>query len=282
MRTVLTFTYAVLLFLCYFGSANALTFSVNDNLADNLYMEGGSKISGHFDINPFIPNNGQYTKTYDIVSASFTFYFTDDLDVNFTNPDSIDESRNYNYMDGFFHPMRDVQKRDYYYYYHDSEEEFAAVLFESMDVWHTRDQNKYLSSRREILKKGLTPLYHIPNYQSATLFHNGDDLYLDSSVTGCSGPICGSAQKYTEKFHMVEGYFNDQIIQDDAKGMMPYLLGADGILNFGIWAYSGDIVLSYARLDVELNENPISSVPLPGTFFLLCTGLVGLGAVGRK
>jgi hypothetical protein len=73
-------------------------------------MNQSDYLFGSFDINSQIPNNGDYVTPYDITSASYSFYFSDDGE------------KVYDHYDYDYYSSGGDYYYSYYYYYNDDRE----------------------------------------------------------------------------------------------------------------------------------------------------------------
>ncbi len=225
-------------------TANATTISVYDDIIDNTYMSSGTTLSGLFDINPEVPTNGDYVIPYDVDSASYTFQFTDDGDLNYDHTYIRCSSYSgYNYT---------VYNKYYYNYYIDEYEQVAVNM------------------SGEVSSDG-TDWYNI------TLYDGGSS----STYVYGSWPNYHYVYYHYYYYDVEQGYTGIVTIQNPLGSAALDSLSDDGIINFSLTASTGDIIYNWGMLNAEITPNSFS-VPDASIVLFLGSSLMGLAVFSRK
>jgi len=235
--------YAVLVGLMASSSlAHSFVVTVEDNIADNTYIQHPDSIVGQFDINAALPADGSYNAPYDITSATANYSFTDDGELNKLNTVYTSYAwESSNWGDDYYYRS----KTDYYV--DDNEEVQVSTSFES-----SSDGTDW--------------------YEAVT--QTGTNYDSSSCGWDCN-------YYYTRTYDDVEGYTGQFVIEQvfDADSIGD--LAADGVVDFTISATAGDIIFNQGLLTVNLESNPVA-VPAPAGIALFGLGMLTLGLSRRR
>ena len=154
MKAELSVVSVFVVCVCSWSTASADLFTVEDNLVDGTFISVGNSVSGSFDLNPVIPNNGEYNVPYDVTSAFYTFTFEDDEDLRYTNgyTDLSVSQVSYNYR---------VYRRYTYRYYQDELERLQVNL----EGQYSYDQTTWYQMQEYEESSSVTPYYAYYTYE---------------------------------------------------------------------------------------------------------------------
>lgn len=248
MKSLFYVCLLALIFTSSSTTAQALT--LYDTASHSQYLQQGETYLGTFDINAMLGGD-EYNAPYDISSASFRFYLSDDNDMVEVKTLTSDYVRTFHFESSY--------------------SDYSQSWYHRNGTWDsTSESEKALVSVNDQSLEGATA-YHEYSY----VYENQDSVV--------NSP--GHTDKYfTNYAKTVSGYNGSFCLSDNLSDMSLLDLSLDGILNYSVTATEGGLRLEQAYLFFEVNENPLSAAPVPepSTMFLLGSGLAGLAFYRRK
>lgn len=233
------------------GNANATLFTVTDNILDPSYISGTQ--NGTFDISSVLLPSADYNAPYVINSAAIIFSFSDDSSDSYTRTSSVQTS----YVNN--HPH----------------------------FYRTYDRTTTTTNQYESVSLGIAgaTFSEDTNYFDTGAMYQGSSTNTDAYWYSCSG-WCTSHYDYYhytyDDYIRSNGYTGDFLIAEALDVNSLNDLINSGSLDFTL-DVTGDIILNKAELVFDIEPNPIvSSVPEPGIFALISTGLIGVYAASRR
>jgi len=251
------------------SAASAITITVNGSVTSG-YISGGA-VAGVFDITSSLP--GGYSAPYSITSASVTFSFQDDGDMQYLGYSGPQlgtyQNTTYTWRGGGYNIYRNYDAASYYFAYSDAGEAATVSLGGGQSL---SASSGYASS-------------------SSTTAYGGSGRY-DYGYSYWAG--CGFWDSYcewrTDYYYSLwaqtlyqnsySGYFGPFSVTSPLTASSIADLSTDGFLGYLINP-SGDFSLTGASLTFTAEPN-VAPVPEPGTLLLFGSGVVTLALRRRR
>jgi hypothetical protein len=227
--------------------AQAETFTVVSNLADNLYLNAAT--TGSFTLAGQLSPAGSFAAPYQINSASIAFSFADD---------SADELVLTKQITNAYTPTT-VTSRVILQSFSDPAET-ASVAVGSQSA------------------NGASAAYTVASHLDHT---TTDWSYYGNNCPGYTGPCNHTLFQGTSFYYVdVTGHGGPINLGYALNGANLSTLASTGVLSFNL-GVGGDLVLTSARLTLDVTPS-VSSVPEPQTWGLMVAGLAGVLRLSRR
>jgi len=240
--------------------------------------------SGQFDINPALAT-ALFTQPYDIVSATMTFFFSDDAQDGKTQTGTTQSdgspqwrsSTGCGYYTSYCYQYYDVNHYVTRYWYEDGETAFVSTSGDSSSASSTYQGTNV--STGPFNPTGQSQQSFPYTYHYTYSYSCGSFGWSTCTGTGtAAGTGINYYNHYLQYTDSTQMYGGNWSLSDALSTGSIADLAADGLLNFTIKG-SGDFFFNSAALTLNINQNPAPPpVPEPATMTMLGTGLVGMAA----